>query len=92
MAGAELKDHGTFRSSYQLDDDAWAGFQSAAKNNQPRLAMEYLIKVMADLQGQINELKTALEAPKAAEKPKPAEKSKVTAKQEAPKDGEDAAS
>lgn len=45
------------RPLYKLDDDAWAGFKTAVNNSQTRLALEYAIKVIEELQTQIDELK-----------------------------------
>lgn len=48
--------------TYQLNEDSLAGFKEAVNNGQNRLALEYAVKVIANLQEEIEEVRKAVEA------------------------------
>lgn len=54
-----IKDSGTFRSSYQLADNTVDGFETAVRNGQTRLALEYAVRVIADLRKDVDALKNS---------------------------------
>lgn len=54
--GVNLKDNGTFRSTYQLNENVAQGFEQAVRNGQTRLALEYAVGVIADLRRDVDSL------------------------------------
>ena len=44
---------GPLMASYQLDDDRYAGFMTAVENGQMRLALEYAVHLMTELNNEI---------------------------------------
>lgn len=61
----QLIDRGALTSvnSYELSPDSWSGFTTAVRNGQTRLALEYAVLVIQDLNAEIEELKSQQVAP-----------------------------
>lgn len=84
--GTNLKDSGTFRSTYQLDPNSVAGFETAVRNGQTRLALEYAVSVIGALREDLDALRNevaqlkvpAAKAAAAAPKKKEAEPKDAT--------------
>lgn len=69
----ELKDSATRpgvnpSAAFRLDEDKYAGFVSAVDNGQTRLALEYAVHLMTDLNNEVFHLREDLETLKAAKK------------------------
>lgn len=54
--GVNLKDSGTFRPTYEMNENATLGLEQAVRNGQTRLALEYAVRVIAELRADVDSL------------------------------------